>query len=123
MRIENDIKILEPGDKIRCQNILAEIATIHYQDYDSYTNTFITEFHDTNGELRNWHQHSDGGVAIPKPATKFIYVGFEKQNADGDNNINNYDAMQIFENEQDALNWKCDNADYRTYKYCGQIAV
>ncbi len=123
MKIENEYKILERGDKIKCQGILAEIATIHYQDYDRRDDTFIAEFYDTNGNIRNWHQNSDGGVVIPKAPTKTVYVGFEKSNSRGDDSINNYDAMKIFENENDAIDWKSENLEYRVYKYCGQIAV
>ncbi len=128
MRIENhngteNTKILEPGDKIKCQGIFAQIATIHYQDYDPYRDEFIAEFYDTNGNIRNWHQHSDGGIVIPKPNEKKIYVGFEKSDSRGNDNINNYDAMKIFETEQEAIVWRNNNPEYRVYKYCGKVAV
>lgn len=123
MKIENDIKILERGDKIRCKSILAEIATIHYQDYDRRDDTFVAEFYDIYGNIRNWHQSIDGGVVIPKAPTKNIYVGFEKTDTNGDDNFNNYNALQIFENENDAIEWTTENIKYRKYKYCGQIEV
>ena len=122
MRIDNSIKILEPGDKIRCQNILAEIATVHYQDYDTYTDTFIAEFYDTDGQIRNWHQNSDGGTVIPKPVTKPIYIGFEKQNPKDDDNIHNYEVVKIFNSKRDVIDWIHGNR-LRTYKYCGKTGT
>ena len=123
MIVKNDIKQLEKGDKITCKGICAEIAKITYQDYDAYTDTFIVEFYDSKGNLRNWHQNSDGGTVIAKPDTKEIWVGFEKRNSTDDNNFNNYDAMKTFETERDAMDWRNDNIDYRQYKYCGKVAI
>ena len=65
----------------------------------------------------------DGDENIPKLPTKLIYVGFEKTHANSDNNIDNYDAIKIFESERAAIDWKFENEQYRTYKYCGKIAI
>jgi len=121
MKIENGIKKLERGDKIKVQSILAEIATCHYQDYDPNNDTFIAEFYDTNGNIRNWHQTSDGGVVIPRPESKEIWVGFEKQHADDDDSIYNFDAMKTFDTEREAMDWRDKNIEYRVYKYCGSV--
>lgn len=121
MKIENNTHIAERGDKIKCQNILATIAKITYQDYDQNHDSWIIEFYDTEGNIRNWHQSSDGGVFIPKPEFKEIWVGFEKQHSTDDDNIRNFDAMKIFDKERDAMDWRDCNSEYRTYKYCGKI--
>lgn len=65
MRIENGIKILEPGDKIRCKENICTIKEITFQEYhEGYG--FIAEFRDMNGVYRNWKQEVDGGKAIAK---------------------------------------------------------
>lgn len=58
-------KILEPGDKVKCQGFICTIAEIAFQEYyEGYG--FITEFRDTNGVYRNWKQEVDGGELIAK---------------------------------------------------------
>ena len=117
MRIKDDIKIIEKGDKIKCQNICAQVAKINYQDYDRYTDTFIIEFYDTKGNIRNWHQNTDGGTIIPKPKDIETWIGFEKTDSRGDNNIRNYDIMEHFFKEGDAQDWVDQNPEYRLYMY------
>lgn len=65
----------------------------------------------------------DKDAINPKPPTKIIYVGFEKTHANSDNNIDNYDAIKIFESERAAIDWKFENEQYRTYKYCGKLTI
>jgi hypothetical protein len=65
MRIENEIKVLEPGDKIRCRGVTTTIKTVAFQEYYK-GDGFDTEFTDVNGIYRNWKQWADGGIVIPK---------------------------------------------------------
>ena len=121
MRIKGDIKIIEKGDKIKCQNICAQVAKINYQDYDPYTDTFIIEFYDTKGNLRNWHQNTDNGTVIPKPKDIETWIGFEKADSRADDNIRNYDVMKHFFKESDAQDWVDQNPEYRLYMYSRTI--
>lgn len=120
---EYGTKIIERGDKIKCQGLLITVATCHYQDYDKNHDTFIAEFYDTNGNIRNWHQNTDGGVLIPKPETKEIWIGFEMSDSRGGDSINNYDVMKIFDDEKSAIEWRNDNFEYRAFKYGGKVAL
>lgn len=67
---ENNFKRkLEVGDKICCQGITSEIAEILYQDFDKNDwskedSSISIEFRDTNGVVRNWKAHLDGGYVI-----------------------------------------------------------
>ena len=50
-----------------------------------------------------------------------MYILFEKSNSRGDDSINNYDAMGVTDKENTAMEWRDDNPDYRTYKYCPEV--
>lgn len=73
---ENNFKRkLEVGDKICCQGITSEIAEILYQDFDKNNwskedSSISIEFRDTNGVVRNWKSHIDGGYVIWKEDAK-----------------------------------------------------
>lgn len=66
MRVENENKILEPGDKICCKGITCTIAEITFQEPWEWRKAFYTEFRDTNGVYRSWKQNVDGGYVIAK---------------------------------------------------------
>lgn len=58
-----DKKILEPGDRIRCQGITCTIAEITFQEYWE-DDGFYIEFRDETGVYRNWKQWVDGGEVL-----------------------------------------------------------
>lgn len=47
-----------------------------------------------------------------------MYIGFEKERAEGSDSIHNYDAMKVFRTEKEAMDYVNANPEYRTYKYC-----
>lgn len=46
-----------------------------------------------------------------------MWIVFEKSNASGDNSIYNYDAMKVFEEETEAIEYEMKNKKYRIRKY------
>ena len=50
--------------------------------------------------------------------TKGIYILLEKSSSNNDNSISAYDCMGYVHKEITAINWRDENIDYRTYKYC-----
>ena len=120
MIVTKDEKILEVGDKIKCQNMLIQIGKINYQDYDRYHDEFIVEFYDIHGNIRNWHQSSDGGIVIPRPLQKDIWIGFVKNDED-EPMINNYTFQKIFYDEISVTEWYNEDIKNRHYKYCGKV--
>lgn len=53
-----------------------------------------------------------------------MYILFEKRNARSESeDISEYDAMGYTNNEQDAMRWRDDNAEYRKYKYCTDTLI
>lgn len=60
---EYGTKVLEKGDKIRCQGITCTVAEITFQEYWEGEG-FYTEFRDTKGVYRNWKQWVDGGEVL-----------------------------------------------------------
>ena len=61
----NQGKVLEPGDKIKCQGITCTIKKVVFQNYWEGAG-FYADIIDTNGVHRNWKQYVDGGEVIPK---------------------------------------------------------
>ena len=55
---------LQVGDTIRCQGIVATIATIAFQEPWEWRGSWYLEFRDTKGVYRSWKQNSDGGYAV-----------------------------------------------------------
>ena len=50
-----------------------------------------------------------------------MYILFEKARAQGDDSIYNYDAMGVADRESVAMEWRDENSEYRTYKYCPEV--